>query len=294
MKKISLMDLQQEVTGLHDLGLNALSGGGFDIHPDGHYFRASSAGMCMRKAMFAYLQCKQIPRAPESRRTLYHGTKIHEWADKAVDMIVWKMGGSIIRMVPYRLAAFNHLFSDSCILGADVCVNGTLDHLYLAFTDDGMKLVIVDHKSANEYAFKRYKRDGAAAHHRAQVGTYHSAIMPLVHALGLKSRDVYTFMAYISKKDLEVHVSYVDHAVREAAENYWGNVAGVHREMFDTTGAMKIDAALPAAQPFEKWECNYCDYCSNHESCCSITTVRDLETVGMVSHEFVVANEGGV
>lgn len=293
MKKIPMLDLHQEVVALHDLGLNALSGGGFDIHPDGHYFRASSAGMCMRKAMFAYLQCEQIPRDPASKRTLYHGTMIHEWADKAVDMITWRMGGTIIRMIPYRLSAFSHLFNDSCILGPDVSVKGTLDHLYLAFTDDGMKLIIVDHKSANEYAFKRYKKDGAAAHHRAQVGTYHSAIMPLANKLGLKSQDIHVFMAYISKKDLEVHISYVDHMAREVAENYWGNVADVHRQMFDNNGTLKIDAALPAAEPFEKWECQYCDYCENQTSCTSLTTVRDLETAGMVSHDFILMNEGG-
>lgn len=292
MRKIPMVDLHQEVSGLHNAGLNTLAGGGHDIHPAGHYFRASSAGMCMRKALFAYLDCVQIPREASSKRTLFHGTMIHEWADRAVDMIAWRMGGSIIRMVPYRLSTFSSLFNDNCTLGSDVAVKGTLDHLYLVTTEEGLKLVIVDHKSANEYAFKRYKKDGAAAHHRAQVGTYHAAIMPLAHAMGLKGSDIHVFMVYISKKDLEVHVSTVDQAARTVAENYWGNVANAHEKLFNEMGGLDMNAELPAAEPFEKWECNYCDYCVNHGSCASLSTVRDLETAQLLDHNFVTLYGG--
>lgn len=290
MKKIPMVDLGQEVAALHDLGLNALAAGGMNIHPDGHYYRASSAGMCARKAMFAYLQCKQIPRDPSSRRTLFHGTEIHKWADQAVDMALWRLGGSVIRMVPYRLSTFSSFFPDQCVLGAPT-VNGTLDHLYLVQTDEGMKLVIVDHKSANEYAFKKYKKEGAAKHHRAQVGTYYNAIMPLARALGLSGTDIKIYMAYISKKDFEVHVTPVDELCRTAAESYWCDVAAAHKKIFNEHGALVLGAELPAAAPFEKWECNYCDYCESFESCASIITVKDLETTGLVSRDFIVENE---
>lgn len=291
MKKIPMELLKETVETIHNEGLNALAGGRHDIHPDGHYFRASSSGMCMRKAMFAYLQCAQIPRDPASKRTLFHGTEIHKWADDGVDMALWGMEGSMIRLVPWRMASFKPMFLDTCNLGVDTAVAGTLDHLYLVNTDQGQKLVIIDHKSANEFAFKKYKGKGAPSHHRQQVGTYAAGVLPLARQLGLKREDIIIFMVYLSKKDLEVKVAEVDEIAYSSAEMYWANVATLHRAMFNERGALRRDGVLPPAEPFEGWECRYCDYCDNQEQCSAMSTIQDLVTGGLLTDEFVTAAE---
>lgn len=291
------------INDLQNRGLDLLVSG-HTIHPKGNYFRMSSTGMCPKKVILEYLGAESFPREPSSMRTLFHGTEIHEFMDKGVDKAIWGMGGQVMRITPFRLSAFGAMFNPH---DADLdpgMVYGTPDHIYLVIGDNNeLNVVIVDHKSANEFAFKMAKKE-EKSHHFGQVGAYAIALKDVLgRFFGFNSMNIHLFVAYISKKDLEVYVKEVDTVqAMTSAQVYWTEISKLCNDLFnknddDSGTLLDIHARLPQSQPRQSWECGYCPFFSQTAQekkdkqapmlCCACGTIGDAIEQGLIE-EYVL------
>ena len=212
-------------------------------HKADGWFYASSAGLCMKKAIAQAMDIEGKLPDPDSIRLFRLGTLLHKDIKKALTETI------IDETIEFEIEKefVSHKYN----------IKGKAD-LSFYRTDDNT-LEIQDIKSSNDYKYqvlvgKQKRRGEKAVNYELQVATY--VLMAL-------EEKTYTYipemiLTWYNKNNSHMRLQALDEIWLAQAESYWNDLNDLANEYDDWNDIPRKDIG----SPIYKWECNpkYCPY----------------------------------
>lgn len=214
-----------------------------EYHTKGNFFRASTAGLCAKKALLT----KWIPeeKSKPNEKSLLNfriGKLIHEDIQNSV------------KKEPKK-GLYNLIEHPDTI--KDLSIALTIDW----FIVEGKKCNIIDLKTIGSYQWRRKfgrkeNRDpNPADNYKYQVGTYGLYAQKEMN-LSVNNLSI----IYIRKDDGFMRIEDVDLEYIELAEEYWKDVIALEKQ-YEKEDIIHIPVPNKEKNiPVYNWECNFCDF----------------------------------
>lgn len=260
--------LQASIQLWHDRGLIQRENGA----------HASGGGWCHKKAILEAVHPEmKEPLSVDTKTVFMIGHDIHDRMDDMLRLFC-RENASYLWIQPWRLFTMSKIMKEAYLkTGAKIedspiplGVFGTPDGVIIDVADG--KVIIPDFKSSNERAYNFKVKGSRSFTHEVQLGAYLPGIVGLLKKAGLDVVVGEASIVYINKSDYSLCTHSYDPALaQQSAESYWRDFATELGKFVKSGGTM-----LPAANPPEKWMCNYCSMFKDKTHCNGINDINEF------------------